>query len=123
MNQPNRPDRERQDGLAAGDARELEDLLFAAAIQQAAQPKPAAPRKPIPRIAPYTPSRPLHVKPKKRDNSYFVVGAMGVTLGLVCALFPWYIFFNPDQFGVREFAFSASAAANSCVLASHSSAG
>src|SRR5690606_1317543 len=27
-------------------------------------------------------------------------------LGLTCALFPWYIFFNQEKFGVREFVFS-----------------
>lgn len=106
MNPSNRPARDRQAGLDAGDARELEDLLFSAAIQSAAQPRPAARGKPIPRIAPYTPPPPLRTAPKKRDNSDFIVGAMGVTLGLVCALFPWYIFFNPEQFGVREFVFS-----------------
>jgi len=108
MNQPNRSGtgRDLQDGVGASDARELEDLLFTAAIQAASQPRPDTPRKPIPRIAPYTPSRPLQVPPKKRDNSDFVVGVLGVTLGLVCALFPWYIFFNPEQFGVREFVFS-----------------
>jgi hypothetical protein len=27
------------------------------------------------------------------------LAALGVTLGLTCALFPWYIFFNPEKFG------------------------
>lgn len=44
-------------------------------------------------------------KAKKRDRSDIVVAALGVTLGLTCALFPWYIFFNQEQFGVREFIF------------------
>lgn len=33
------------------------------------------------------------------------IAALGVTLGLICALFPWYIFFNPDEFGVRAMQF------------------
>lgn len=42
-----------------------------------------------------------------RDSrSDLTVAALGITLGLICALFPWYIFFNPDQFGVRAVKFS-----------------
>ena len=54
-------------------------------------------------------SRPVPVaakkKKKKRDGGDLVVGALGVTLGLTCALFPWYIFFNQDKFGVQKFVF------------------
>ncbi len=35
-----------------------------------------------------------------------VIGGLGVALGLVCALFPWYIFMNPDKFGVDGYHFS-----------------
>lgn len=45
---------------------------------------------------------------RKADRGDFVIAALGVTLGLVCALFPWYIFFNQDKFGVREFVFEGS---------------
>lgn len=46
---------------------------------------------------------------KRRDRrSDFTVAALGVTLGLICALFPWYIFFNPDEFGVRAMKFGGS---------------
>ncbi|MCX7303207.1 MAG: hypothetical protein NTV73_02550 [Hyphomicrobiales bacterium] len=39
---------------------------------------------------------------RKRDRrSDLTVAALGITLWLICALFPWYIFFNPDEFGVR----------------------
>lgn len=58
-----------------------------AAREAAPAPKPARPRA-------------------KQDRSDFVVGAMGIVLGLTCALFPWYIFFNQEKFGVREFVFS-----------------
>lgn len=38
----------------------------------------------------------------KRDTrSDFVIAALGVTLGLICALFPWYIFYNQEKFGVQ----------------------
>jgi hypothetical protein len=43
---------------------------------------------------------------RKRDRrSDLTIAALGITLGLVCALFPWYIFFNPDEFGVRAMRF------------------
>lgn len=39
---------------------------------------------------------------KKKDRrSDLVVAALGIVLGLTCALFPWYIFFNQEQFGVQ----------------------
>ena len=46
---------------------------------------------------------------KKADRrSDFVVAALGITLGLICALFPWYIFFNQEQFGVQAIKFGGS---------------
>ena len=43
---------------------------------------------------------------KRRDRrSDLTLAALGVTLGLICALFPWYIFFNPEEFGVRAMKF------------------
>lgn len=45
----------------------------------------------------------------KRDRrSDLTVAALGITLGLICALFPWYIFFNPDEFGVRAMKFGGT---------------
>ena len=40
------------------------------------------------------------------DRGDVTVAALGVTLAAVCAVFPWYIFFNQEKFGVREFVFS-----------------
>ncbi|KQU98761.1 hypothetical protein ASD12_20430 [Mesorhizobium sp. Root102] len=46
---------------------------------------------------------------KKSDRrSDFVIAALGITLGLICALFPWYIFFNQDQFGVQAMKFGGT---------------
>ena len=48
---------------------------------------------------------------KSHDRrSDLTVAALGVTLGLICALFPWYIFFNPEEFGVRAMKFGGSGA-------------
>lgn len=40
--------------------------------------------------------------------SDIVVAAFGIGLGLVCALFPWYIFFNQEQFGIRALKFEGN---------------
>jgi hypothetical protein len=46
---------------------------------------------------------------KKADRrSDVVIAALGITLGLICALFPWYIFFNQEQFGVQTIKFGGS---------------
>ncbi|RUW56487.1 MULTISPECIES: hypothetical protein [unclassified Mesorhizobium] len=46
---------------------------------------------------------------KKADRrSDVVIAALGITLGLICALFPWYIFFNQDQFGVQAIKFGGT---------------
>lgn len=50
-------------------------------------------------------------EPDRRGD--LTVAALGVTLGLICALFPWYIFYNPDQFGIRAMKFSGSGAPQS----------
>ncbi len=34
-----------------------------------------------------------------------MVAALGLTLGLTAAIFPWYVFFNQEQFGVRAMRF------------------
>ena len=44
-----------------------------------------------------------------RRRSDLTVAALGITLALICALFPWYIFFNQDQFGVRAMKFQGGA--------------
>lgn len=58
---------------------------------------PAPPKAEFPRLG---------KKPDRRSD--FVVAALGVTLGLICALFPWYIFFNQEQFGVQAIKFGGS---------------
>jgi hypothetical protein len=45
--------------------------------------------------------------PKRRRTSDVLVIAMGVCLGLVCALFPWYIFLHQDKFGIPSIKFSS----------------
>ncbi|QPC85384.1 hypothetical protein GA830_00470 [Mesorhizobium sp. NBSH29] len=59
-------------------------------------------RKPKPRIA-FTAER--H---SDKGTSDIVIAALGIGLGLLCALFPWYIFFNQDQFGIRALKFEGN---------------
>lgn len=48
------------------------------------------------------------LKKQSDRRSDFVVAALGLTLGLICALFPWYIFFNQEQFGVQAIKFGGT---------------
>jgi hypothetical protein len=45
-------------------------------------------------------------KPARGLTSDVLVAGMGVGLGLVCALFPWYIFLHQDKFGISSIKFS-----------------
>lgn len=45
-------------------------------------------------------------KRRKMDRSDVTIASLGILLGVTCAVFPWYIFFNQEKFGVREFVFS-----------------
>ncbi|MBX3531282.1 MAG: hypothetical protein KF849_11790 [Rhizobiaceae bacterium] len=36
------------------------------------------------------------------------LAALGITLGLTAAIFPWYVFFNQDQFGIRAMRFEGN---------------
>jgi hypothetical protein len=42
----------------------------------------------------------------KKQRSELGTAIAGITLGLTCALFPWYVFYNQDQFGIRAMKFS-----------------
>ncbi|MEI9402749.1 hypothetical protein [Mesorhizobium argentiipisi] len=59
---------------------------------------PEPPKAQFPRLADKSADR----------RSDFVIAALGITLGLICALFPWYIFFNQEQFGVQAIKFGGS---------------
>lgn len=60
--------------------------------------------RPLPKKKDYVP------KPKRTGGRTgdFIVAAFGIALGLLCAAFPWYIFMNPEQFGVRAVQFEST---------------
>lgn len=80
---------------AAEEAEISRNSVIAGLFSRAEWPQP--PKAQFPRLG------------KKSDRrSDFVVAALGITLGLICALFPWYIFFNQEQFGVQAIKFGGS---------------
>lgn len=78
----------------------LEDLF--------GKPEPVRRKDPPALDTPIRTAAPVVVARKKKrlDRSDVTLAALGLTLGLICAIFPWYIFFNQEKFGVREFVFS-----------------
>lgn len=62
---------------------------------------------------PFTAEPPAANRDRRSD---LTVAALGITLGLICALFPWYIFFNQDDFGVRAMKFEGSGAGAGPIL-------
>ena len=55
-----------------------------------------------PRIATPFPAK----TPARRTSSDLALTGALIALGLLCAFFPWYVFMNQDQFGVRAMRFS-----------------
>lgn len=53
-----------------------------------------------------------------RRRSDLTIAALGISLALICALFPWYIFFNQEQFGVRAMKFKGGGTPSSGPMAS-----
>ncbi|ESY96257.1 MULTISPECIES: hypothetical protein [unclassified Mesorhizobium] len=78
--------------LAQASRESLIDGLFAAGEW------PQPPKPQFPRLG----------KKKADRRSDIVIAALGIALGLTCALFPWYIFFNQDQFGVQAIKFGGT---------------
>ena len=46
-------------------------------------------------------------------SSDLMIAALGIALGLMCAFFPWYIFFNQEKFGVRPMKFEGGGSGTS----------
>jgi hypothetical protein len=47
--------------------------------------------------------------PRKRGRrSDLIIAGLGIALGFGCAVFPWYIFFNQDKFGIRAMKFEGN---------------
>ena len=78
-------------------------------IAEKAASVPKAPPKPQPSPGKAGAARAAAtVKRKRTRRDDIGIAALGVTLGLICAMFPWYIFFNPEQFGIRAMKFEGN---------------
>lgn len=44
----------------------------------------------------------------RRRRSDLAIAGLGIALGFGCALFPWYIFFNQEKFGIRALEFEGN---------------
>jgi hypothetical protein len=64
-------------------------------------------------------------KPSARPDrrSDIVVAALGVTLGLICALFPWYIFYNDVRFSTHGFRLGGNGERTGRIVTSNPAAG
>ena len=49
---------------------------------------------------------------RRSRRSDLTVAALGITLGLICAMFPWYIFLNQDEFGPPSIKFDGNGQLN-----------
>lgn len=65
--------------------------------------KPAAVEAAQPSAARQAAARAAGKKSRLRED--LLLGLFGVALGLGCALFPWYVFFNQEKFGIRAVQF------------------
>lgn len=77
----------------------------------------ANPREPVDQDVPPASSRRLPrfwrgraANASRRQSGDVVLVAGGIALGLTCAFFPWYVFFNQEQFGIRAVKFHGNAA-------------
>ncbi|MBZ9988076.1 hypothetical protein LB572_13335 [Mesorhizobium sp. BH1-1-5] len=97
LTRADRPHAPRTSATAAAGVAEISpDSLLDGLFPRAEWPEP--PKAQFPRLTDRSADR----------RSDFVIAALGITLGLICALFPWYIFFNQEQFGVQAIKFGGS---------------
>src|SRR5690242_5111954 len=65
------------------------------------------------------PERPRLLPKAPKLSGDMILGGLGVALGLVCALFPWYIFMNPEKFKLEGYHFSGRPQAAHAASASY----
>lgn len=56
---------------------------------------------------PELPPRPAIARKPSRLSDDIGLGLIGVSIGLGCAFFPWYVFFNQEKFGIRAVRFDS----------------
>lgn len=61
------------------------------------------------RLFPAKAPKPRKPALERRRRSDLIIAGLGIALGFGCAVFPWYIFFNQDKFGIRAMKFEGNA--------------
>jgi hypothetical protein len=84
--------------------KEIDNALRGKLQAQAASEKPAR-RSLMPRLFRRRVAATGLTQQSRDRRSDLVIAGLGLVLGLGCALFPWYIFFNQDKFGIRALKF------------------
>lgn len=63
----------------------------------------------VARLLPLKGHQPRSTAPGKRGRrSDLIIAGLGIALGFGCAVFPWYIFFNQEKFGIRAVKFEGN---------------
>ena len=60
------------------------------------------------RLFPAKAPKPRKPAAERRRRSDLIIAGLGIALGFGCAVFPWYIFFNQDKFGIRAMKFEGN---------------
>ena len=106
---PPRPEKQKGFAELMASARQSIRIAEKAASVPKAAPKTAPRAQPAAAAQARANEKPAAVAKRKRTRRDDIgIAALGVTLGLICAMFPWYIFFNPEQFGIRAMRFEGN---------------
>jgi hypothetical protein len=84
--------------------KEIDSTLRGKLQAQAAAEKPAL-RSLASRLIRRRAAAPGLTQQSRDRRGDLIIAGLGIALGLGCALFPWYIFFNQDKFGIRALKF------------------
>ena len=130
-----RTERELRELLAEAQAAQMEveqsrSFLLSGLFSKTPGKKPQASKKRHPLEAlseqdwPQPPQAQFPKPSAKSDRrSDLVVAALGITLGLICALFPWYIFYNDVRFSPHGFRLGGNGDKNGRIVTSDPSMG
>lgn len=87
--------------------RQIEETLRGKLRAEAIKEKPARGRRLLWFFRRAASSPAKHRRPRN-SRSDLIIASLGIALGLGCALFPWYIFFHQDKFGIRALKFGGN---------------
>jgi hypothetical protein len=74
----------------------------------ASEKKQPARNRLLARLFPEKIAKPPRPAVERNRRSDLIIAGLGIALGFGCAVFPWYIFFNQDKFGIRAVKFEGN---------------